>query len=41
METNKNLSAAMEKMELRCTLLEEKNEKLKIFKKMMKNSSAL
>lgn len=40
METNKNLSAAMEKMELRCTLLEEKNEKLKMFKKMVKNSSA-
>ncbi|KRX10134.1 Phox homologous domain [Pseudocohnilembus persalinus] len=41
METNKNLSAAMEKMELRCSLLEEKNEKLKNFKKMVKNSSAL
>ena len=28
-ETNRNLSAAMERIEMRCKLLEEKNEKLK------------
>ncbi|KAL4442538.1 hypothetical protein ABPG74_006940 [Tetrahymena malaccensis] len=40
-ETNRNLSAAMDKIEQRCKLLEEKNEKLKQYKKMFKNSSAL
>lgn len=40
-ETNRNLSAAMDKMEMRCKILEEKNEKLKTFKRMAKNCSAL
>jgi hypothetical protein len=40
-ETNRNLSAAMDKLELRCKILEEKSDKLKKFKKMVKNSSGL
>lgn len=40
-ETNRYLSAAMEKIEIRCKILEEKAEKLKNFKKMVKNSSSM
>jgi hypothetical protein len=40
-ETNRNLSAAVDKMEMRCKVLEEKNEKLKKYKRMVKNSTAL
>lgn len=40
-ETNRYLSAAMEKMEIRCKILEEKCDKLKNFKKMIKNSCSL
>ena len=41
METNRNLSAAMDKIEMRCKMQEEKIEKLKKFKRMIKNSSNL
>jgi len=34
-QTNKNLSSAMEKLESRCRLLEEKSEKLKKFKNIV------
>lgn len=34
-QTNKNLSSAMEKLEARCRLLEEKSEKLKKFKNIV------
>jgi hypothetical protein len=40
-ETNRNLSAAMDKIEMRCKILEEKGEKLKRFKKMVKSCSTL
>lgn len=40
-ETNKNLSAAVDKMEMRCKVLEDKNEKLKRYKRMIQNSLAL
>ena len=40
-ETNRHLSAAVDKMEARCKMLEEKIEKAKRFKRMVKNSSAL
>jgi len=40
-ETNKNLSAALDKMEARCKVLEDKCEKLKKYKRMVKNSSSL
>jgi len=40
-QTNKNLSAAMENMEVRCKLFEEKVEKLKKYKRMIRNASAL
>lgn len=40
-ETNKHLSFALDKLELRCQQLEEKVERLKKFRKMIKNSSAL
>ena len=40
-ETNKNLSAALDKMEIRCKILEEKFEKSRIFKKMVKNAISL
>lgn len=40
-ETNKNLSAALDKMEARCKVLEDKCEKLKKYKRMVKNSSTL
>lgn len=40
-ETNRHLSAAVDKMEARCKILEEKIEKSKRFKRMVKNSSAL
>lgn len=41
MESNRNLSAAMEKIELRCKVLEEKVAKYKQYKKMCSNSTAL
>ncbi|CAK64544.1 unnamed protein product (macronuclear) [Paramecium tetraurelia] len=41
LETNRNLSAAMDKMEMRCKQLEEKVTKLKKFKKIFKNSSSI
>ena len=40
-ETNKNLSAALDKMEMRCRILEEKLEKSSTFKKMIKNAISL
>ena len=40
-ETNRNLSAAVEKMEIRCKIFEEKIENSKKFKKMIKNSQSL
>ena len=40
-ETNKNLSAALDKMEMRCKIFEEKLEKSKTFKKMIKNAISL
>ena len=41
LETNRNLSAAMDKMEMRCKQLEEKVTKLKKFKKIVKNSCSI
>lgn len=35
-QTNKNLTAAMEKLEARCRLLEDKSEKLKRFKNIVR-----
>ena len=40
-ETNRHLSAAVDKMEARCKVLEEKLEKAKQYKRMVKNSNAL
>ncbi|KAL4496242.1 hypothetical protein ABPG72_012979 [Tetrahymena utriculariae] len=40
-ETNKNLSAAMDKLEQRCGMLDEKVIKLKEFKRMVKNCTSL
>ena len=39
-ETNRHLSAAMDKMELRCKMAEEKANKMKSYKKIVKNCSA-
>lgn len=41
METNRNLSAALDKMDVRCKTLEEKSEKLKQYKKMVRNCLSL
>lgn len=41
METNRNLSESIQKMEQRCKQLEEKTEKLKSFKRLFKNSCAI
>lgn len=40
-ETNKNLSAALDKLEQRCSLLDDKVISLKEFKKIVKNSTAV
>lgn len=40
-QTNKNLSSAMEKLESRCRLLEEKSEKLKKFKNIVSPAVSL
>lgn len=40
-ETNKNLCNAMEKLEQRCRILEEKITKLKEFKRMVQNSTSM
>lgn len=40
-ETNRNLSVSLGKIEMRCRMLEEKNEKLRNFKVMIKNCSTL
>lgn len=40
-ETNKNLSSAVERMESRCKVLEDKNDKLRRYKKMVKNAKSL
>lgn len=40
-EVNKNLSSALEKMEQRCHILEEKYEKMKSLKKIFKNCTAM
>ena len=41
MEANKNLSSALEKVEARNQVLEEKYDKVKSFKKVMKNCMAM
>lgn len=41
LETNKNLSAAMDKLEQRCGMLDEKVNRLKDFKRMVKNSNSM
>ena len=38
-ETNRHLSGALEKIEIRCKMAEAKAEEYKIYKKMIKNST--
>lgn len=40
-ETNRHLSGALEKIEIRCKMAEAKVEEYKMYKKMIKNSTQM